>query len=65
MEKFLTSLFGVEEEIIKAPVSIVNGKWSLYSEPMNKLDQEDRDIVFGIIRKAINADQDRTNSLRF
>ena len=65
MEKFLASLFGVEEERPKAPVSIVGGKWSLYGEPMDKLDQEDRDIVFGVIIKAINADQDKTNSLRF
>lgn len=65
MEKFLTSLLGVEEETIKAPVSVVNGKWSLYGEPMDKLDQEDRDIVFGVIIKAINIDQDKTNSLRF
>ena len=65
MEKLLTSLLGVEEETTKAPVSIVNGKWSLYGESMDKLDQEDRDIVFGVIIKAINVDQDRTNSLKF
>lgn len=65
MEKFLTSLFGVEEERPKAPVSIVGGKWSLYGEPMDKLDQEDKEIVLGVIRKAANIDQDRTNALKF
>ncbi len=66
MEKFLTSLFGVEEEETpKPPVSVVDGKWSLYGDPMDKLDQEEKEIVLGVIRKAANIDQDRTNSLKF
>lgn len=45
------------------PVSIHNGKWSYYGTPVGQLDEDERQQVFAVIRKAINFEHDRINSM--
>jgi hypothetical protein len=62
----MEKLFGIEPEPTpKPPVAIVNGKWSYYDTPVSQLDQSERQLVFNEIIKAVNFEQDRTNSLTF
>lgn len=61
----MNELLGIEPETQHPPVSVVNGKWSLYGTPVMQLPQHERQIVFATILDSVNVDQDRTNSLKF
>jgi hypothetical protein len=46
-------------------VGVVNGKWSFMGEPIERLEQHERNFVFQTIANAMNVDQDKTSSLKF
>lgn len=61
----MEKLLGIDEQRQPAPVAIVNGKWTYYNEPVSQLPEHEKQLVFAVIRDAVNFDQDKTNSLQF
>jgi hypothetical protein len=60
----MEKLLGIDEQRQPDPVAIVNGKWTYYNEPVSQLPEHEKQLVFAVIRDAINFAQDKTNSLR-
>lgn len=61
MEKLL---FELNEEPIPV-IGIVNGKWSLYGEPVSKLSMNDKKLVFNHITDKKRFDEQLTDNLKF
>jgi hypothetical protein len=61
----MEKLLGIDEPKHVTPVAIVNGKWTYYNEPVSQLPEHEKQLVFAVIRDAVNFDQDKTNSLKF
>lgn len=59
----MNEIFNIEPP--QPPVAIVLGKWSYYGTPVSQLPEHERQLVFAVIRDAVNFDQDRTCSLKF
>lgn len=61
----MKNIFEIEEEHQTPAVCVHNGKWCYFGDPVGSLSDFEKMIVYGVIIDAVNADLDKTTSLKF